>query len=142
MIRRLSLPFVFAAALFAFGAQAQSTTSPSTSQANIVTAFSHVLPNAQGKSITGLVVTYKPGESTPPHRHGSAFVVGYVLSGAIRSQLENGKVKVYRVGDSWSEKPGANHVLSANASKTEPASLLAIFVSDSNAPAPVIMDKQ
>ena len=141
MIRRLLLGFVFAAPFLAFAAQAASTTSPSTSHANIVTAFSHVLPNVHGKSITGLVVTYKPGESTPAHRHGSAFVVGYVLSGAIRSQLENGKAKVYHAGESWTENPGAHHVLSANASKTEPASLLAIFVSDSDVPAPVIMDK-
>lgn len=108
---------------------------------SVTPAFSHVLPNVAGKSLTGLVVRYKPGEVTAPHRHGSAFVVGYVLSGAIRSGVSGGTARIYHAGESWSEDPGAHHTVSANASTTEPASLLAIFVADSAAPAPVVMDK-
>jgi len=141
MIRRLPAMFAFFAASVSIGAHAASTSAPSPSPANVVRAFSHELPNIPGKSITGLVVTYKPGDSTPPHRHGAAFVVGYVLSGTVRSQLENGSMKLYHAGVSWSENPGGHHTGSGNASQTEPASILAIFVSDSKDPAPVIMDK-
>ena len=79
------------------------------------------------------MVTYPPGGTSPSHTHAkSAFITAYVLSGSIRSQVDDGEVKVYKKGESWSEAPGAHHTVSENASKTEPASLLAIFVVDSS----------
>ena len=39
---------------------------------------------------------------------------------------------VYKAGESFSEKPGDRHGVSANASETEPAKLLAVFVVDTN----------
>jgi quercetin dioxygenase-like cupin family protein len=54
-----------------------------------------------------------------------------VLSGAIRSQVNNGEEKVYHAGEHWTEKPGVHHTESENASATERARLLAIFVADS-----------
>ena len=48
----------------------------------------------------------------------SAFVLGYVLSGQIRSQVDGGQVRVYRAGESWKENPGALHGISENASAT------------------------
>ena len=94
-------------------------------------AFAYAIPNVPGKTVTALVVTYKPGATSKPHRHGQAFVIAYVLTGAIRSQLEGSKSQVYHAGESWTEAPGAHHLVSENASKSEPASLLAIFVADS-----------
>ena len=38
---------------------------------------------------------------------------------------------VYKAGESFSEMPGDRHAVSANASETEPARLLAVFVVDS-----------
>ena len=38
---------------------------------------------------------------------------------------------VYKAGESFSEMPGDRHGVSANASETEPAKLLAVFVVDS-----------
>lgn len=96
----------------------------------IAPAFQYVIPNVPSKTMTALVVDYPAGGITPVHRHGQSFVVGYVLSGAIRSQLDDGKVIVYKAGDSWQEAPGTHHKMSENASKTEPAKLLAIFVAD------------
>jgi quercetin dioxygenase-like cupin family protein len=55
-----------------------------------------------------------------------------VLSGAIRSQVNDGPVKVYRAGESFSEMPGDHHGVRANASETEPARLLAVFVVDAD----------
>jgi len=44
--------------------------------------------------------------------------------------VNEGKTRVYEAGESWSEPPGSSHPLSRNASKTEPAKLLAVFVAD------------
>lgn len=99
----------------------------------IAPAFANAIPNIPGKSLIAAVVTYPPGGTSPSHTHAkSAFITAYVLSGAIRSQVDDGEAKVYKAGESWSEAPGAHHVVSENASKTEPASLLAIFVVDSS----------
>jgi quercetin dioxygenase-like cupin family protein len=51
-----------------------------------------------------------------------------VLEGAIRSQVNNGPVTTYQAGQSFSEMPGDRHSVSANASQTKPAKLLAVFV--------------
>jgi quercetin dioxygenase-like cupin family protein len=94
--------------------------------------FEHVIPNAAGKSMVAVVVTYPPRGKSPPHHHApSAFIYAYVLSGAIRSQVDDQAAKVYRVGDGFYELPGSHHRVSENASDTEPASLLAVFIVDS-----------
>jgi quercetin dioxygenase-like cupin family protein len=49
---------------------------------------------------------------------------------AIRSQVNKGPVTTYKAGQSWSELPGDRHSVSANASETQPAKLLAVFVLD------------
>jgi quercetin dioxygenase-like cupin family protein len=96
-------------------------------------AFNEAIPNIPGKTLTGVVVNYAPGQKSRPHHHApSAFIMAYVLSGAVRSQVDDGPVTVYHAGESWYEKPGAHHVVSENASDTEPATLLAIFVLDSS----------
>jgi quercetin dioxygenase-like cupin family protein len=91
--------------------------------------FEHVLPNAEGKNMVAVVVTYAPGAKSPPHHHAaSAFIYAYVLSGAIRSQVDDAPARIYRAGESFYEMPGSHHRVSENASDSEPASLLAIFV--------------
>jgi quercetin dioxygenase-like cupin family protein len=96
-------------------------------------AFTSQLPNVPGKSLTAVVVRYGPGEATPPHHHAGS-VYAYVLSGAIRSQTSTGgPAKVYQAGESFFEPPGSIHLVSANASNSEPASLLAVFVADDGA---------
>lgn len=99
----------------------------------VQTVFSTKLANIPGKSLTAVVVTYGPGGATPAHRHpGSVFA--YVLSGAIRSESSaTGPAQVYHAGQSFFEPPGSTHLISANASKTEPASLLAIIIADTGA---------
>ena len=59
--------------------------------------------------------------------------MAYVLEGAIRSKVNDGPETVYQAGESWIEPPGAAHSVSANASATEPARLLAVFVADDGA---------
>jgi quercetin dioxygenase-like cupin family protein len=77
-------------------------------------------------------VDYAPGAASPPHKHAkSAFIRAYVLSGEIESKVDDGEARVYKAGEGWSETPGASHWVSRNASETEPAKLLAVFVVDS-----------
>jgi len=95
--------------------------------------FEHKLPNIEGKSIVALVVNYAPGGKSPAHRHApSAFIYAHVLSGAIRSQVNDGPVTVYKAGETFFEKAGDHHGVSENASATEPAKLLAVFVVDTD----------
>ena len=91
------------------------------------------LPNVPGKSISAVVVTYAPGGKSPKHHHAGS-VLAYILTGAIRSQNSaTGAVRVYKAGESFFEPAGSEHLISENASTTEPASLLAIFVADDGA---------
>jgi quercetin dioxygenase-like cupin family protein len=79
----------------------------------------------------GRAVEYGPGGYSPYHFHPkSAFIYATVLEGAIRSQVNDGPVTTYKAGQSFSELPGERHGVSANASNTRPAKLLAVFVVD------------
>jgi quercetin dioxygenase-like cupin family protein len=108
----------------------------------ITPALAEAIPNVPGKTMTALVVEYAPGAKSPSHRHGQAFVVGYVLSGAIRSQVDGGEARVFHAGEHWTEKPGAHHTVSENASDTQPAKLLAIFIADTKDKHLVTFDKK
>ena len=82
--------------------------------------------------MVALVVTYPPGGKSLAHHHArSAFIYAYVLSGAIRSQVDDEPAKVYQVGEGFYEMPGSHHRISENASDRDPASLLAAFVVNS-----------
>jgi quercetin dioxygenase-like cupin family protein len=99
--------------------------------ARVTLVYQHELPNVRGKSIKGVLVEYGPGGYSPTHTHApSAFIYATVLEGAIVSRVNDGPAKTYRAGESFSEIPGDRHLVSANASKTEPAKLLAVFVVD------------
>lgn len=87
------------------------------------------LPHVSGKSITTAVVEFPPGAFSPRHRHPGS-VTAFVLRGAIRSQLAGGPAGTFASGETWFEPPGAIHLFAENASQTEPAELLAIFVAD------------
>jgi quercetin dioxygenase-like cupin family protein len=127
MIRRI----LCTAALMSAFATTLSAHVASDDQAKVTLVYDHVLPNVPGKSIKGVLVEYEPGGTSPAHVHPkSAFIYATVLAGAIRSQVNDGPVKTYRAGESFSEFPGDRHSVSENASTTEPARLLAVFVLD------------
>jgi len=91
------------------------------------------LPNVPGKSVSAVVVSYAPGGKSGKHHHAGS-VLAYVLTGEIRSENSaTGPAKVYKAGESFFEPPGSEHLVSENASATEPASLIAIFIADDGA---------
>jgi len=129
MITRFLGAFALAAGV-ATGALAHDTAATSS---KVTLVYAHELPNVPGKSIKGVVVEYAPGGSSPAHTHAeSAFIYATVLEGAIRSKVNDGPETVYQAGQSFSELPGDHHGVSANASATEPARLLAVFVVDTD----------
>jgi quercetin dioxygenase-like cupin family protein len=94
---------------------------------------SEKLPNVPGKSLTTVLVNYAPGGKSASHHHAGS-VMAYVLTGSIRSENSaTGPARVYKAGEAFFEPPGSEHLVSENASTTEPASLLAIFVADDGA---------
>ena len=125
-ILALCLPCVTAAA----AGDAPDGRSPD-GRSKVTLVYEHVLPNVPGKSLKGVLVEYPPGGASPAHTHASsAFIYATILEGAIRSRVNDGPAIVYRAGESFSEMPGDRHAVSENASSTEPARLLAVFVVD------------
>jgi len=88
---------------------------------------------ARSDAVASMVtVEYAPGAGTPPHTHPADTFV-YVLQGAIEMQVAGGELKVLREGDTFYEKPTDRHTVSRNASKTERAKFLVMFIKDKNA---------
>lgn len=98
-------------------------------------AYTHALPGSTGTPLNASVleVNYGPGESSRPHSHGCA-VIGYVVSGAIRTQVKGQPELIVHPGEGFYEAPNGVHLISANASQTEPASFLAFFVCEGSKP--------
>src|SRR5260370_21050456 len=95
--------------------------------------FSHVLPNAPGKSLIAVTVDYPPGAKSAPHTHAkSAFIYGYVVSGAIRSQIHDQPANHYRTGEAFFEMPGAHNKINENTSDNKPARLPTVVLSDTH----------
>lgn len=92
-------------------------------------ALQQLISNIPGKSLVAVMVDYPPGGGSAAHSHAkSAFIYGYVISGAIESQVNDEPIQVIHAGQSFYEPPGAVHRVSRNASHVRPAKLLAVFV--------------
>lgn len=127
------LKTIFLSTAMTFSAVAGVAAHDADVASNVTLVYDHKLPNVPGKSLKGVLVEYEPGGSSSAHTHpSSAFIYATVLEGAIKSKVNDGPVKVYKAGESFSEYPGDRHGVSENASKTERARLLAVFVVDSD----------
>lgn len=124
---------VLGGAMFTAHVVSGSVRRQSSERARVV--LTHVLPPLEGSHLKATVVKvhYGPGESSPQHSHPCP-VIGYVVQGAYRSQVDGEPEAVYTAGDTFYEAPNGLHVLSANASKTEPAAFIAFFVCDHDRP--------
>jgi len=101
---------------------------PALSEDAVSVLMKRQLADMTGKEGTVITVDYAPGAESESHVHpGSVFA--YVLEGAVVSQLEGEKAVTYTKGQSWYESPKHPHVVSKNASKTEPARLLVFLLS-------------
>jgi len=109
---------------------AQTKTVPATAPTSpSPPVFKHDLPNVtmDDWEVTVNIVDYEPGRVGTAHRH-AGFVLAYVLEGAVIAKISGqGEQKTYTAGQMFYEQPGATHEVSNNASKTQPARLLAMI---------------
>jgi quercetin dioxygenase-like cupin family protein len=130
MIAKVPLAALTAAVMLSSAVHAQPTPENSSHRPVVRTVFNQP-SNVPGKSLEAVAVSYPPGAKSESHHHApSAFIMAYVISGAIRSQVEGESARVYHAGETWTEAPGAHHTISENASGTERAELLAVFLLD------------
>ena len=90
------------------------------------------LAGLTGKEAVMLTVEYAPGATSTKHRHNANTFV-YVLEGSIVMQVEGGKAVTLGPGQTFYESPDDVHVVSKNASDTQPARFLVFFVKDKGA---------
>ncbi|MBD9591019.1 cupin domain-containing protein [Pseudomonas sp. PDM03] len=122
--------YLLAAAFAALSITASAGDKPA---GKVTVVFDRPIPNIPGKSMKGVVVEYGPGAASPAHTHPkTAFIYATVLEGSFRIKIKDKPEKIYNVGENFVEEPGSVHEVSANASDTQPARLLAVFVLDSD----------
>jgi quercetin dioxygenase-like cupin family protein len=91
------------------------------------------LPDYPGKEGLMLLVEYPPGSVDPVHRHDAhAFI--YVLEGSIVMQVKGGKEVTLTRGQTFYEAPNDVHLVGRNASTTQPAKFLVVFLKKEGAP--------
>ncbi len=94
--------------------------------------LSRDLTGIADKEGTMITVEYAPGAEDPVHRHDAhAFV--YVLEGSVVMQVKGGASVTLHPGETFYEAPNDIHLVARNASKTEPAKFLVVFVKDKGA---------
>ena len=93
-------------------------------------------PMSGGATVRLIEVRYGPSASSPAHRHQCP-VIGYVVDGQIKSQVDSGPITIYKTGQSFYEAAGSLHAVSANGSATRDAKLLAVFVCHASSPVAV-----
>jgi quercetin dioxygenase-like cupin family protein len=96
------------------------------------------LPGEPQRDISLVEATYPPGTGSPPHAHANG-VMAFVVSGAIVSRVGDEPEQTFRAGDAWWEPEGAVHRVSRNASSTQAATLLAIYIAPKGATAVDLM---
>jgi quercetin dioxygenase-like cupin family protein len=115
--------------------QTDASKVPHQSKDRARTLMSQALPVLDGDHLQTVLleVRYGPGEASTPHSHPCA-VVGYVVEGSLRTQVQGEPEMIYKAGQSFYEPPNGVHLVSANASTTEPAKFLAYFICDRDTP--------
>lgn len=138
-----ALLLMMASPAYAQGVAGPSTRLAGSKNAKVTQVYQHAIPGVPGKSIKGVLVEYGPGGYSPPHTHAkSALIYATVLEGEVRSKVNNGPERTYHAGENWTESPGDHHVVSANASATRPAKLLAVFIVDDKDAVLTLPDKK
>jgi AhpD family alkylhydroperoxidase len=87
------------------------------------------------EAVTRIADTHAPDgvySALHPHLHANG-VMAFVVSGAIVSQVGDASEQTFHAGQAWWEPPGALRRVSRNASATEPATLLAIYIAPKGA---------
>jgi quercetin dioxygenase-like cupin family protein len=96
------------------------------------------LPDVPGKEGMIEIVDFAPGEVSQPHRHNADLFV-YVLEGSVITQVKGGRPQTVHAGEIFYESPTDVHIVSRNASETQPAKLLVFYVKAKGTPPTVLL---
>ena len=108
-----------------------SIASAGAAQTTTVTPLlSRDLTGIADKEGTMITVEYAPGAEDPVHRHNAH---AFVLEGSVVMQVKGGAPVTLHPGETFYEAPNDIHLVARNASKTEPAKFLVVFVKDKGA---------
>ena len=102
-------------------------------EAKVTELFSKDLADLPGKEGLMITVEYPPGSKDPIHRHNAHGFI-YVLEGSIVMQVRGGKEVTLTPGQTFYEGPNDVHVVGRNASQTQTAKFVVVFVKNKNAP--------
>jgi quercetin dioxygenase-like cupin family protein len=128
------LGLVAIAAAFRLGTVVAQQPMPPTKVTVLMKQTPADIPNHELIMIT---LDIPPGGGSPAHRHPGAHNFGYVLEGAYKIKVDNGPETVLTKGQTFYEAPGQLHVVSRNASETEPAKVLVVVVNEIGKPVTV-----
>lgn len=127
-ILAISMPAILAS-LLCLGSVRLSAQEP-----KVMPVMMKELADVPGKEVVVVTVEYAPGGADEVHRHNADAIV-YVLEGSVIEQVKGGKPDTLTAGETFFEGPEDIHIVGRNASKTQPAKILAILVKKKGAPA-------
>jgi quercetin dioxygenase-like cupin family protein len=105
---------------------------PAAAQAKATPLLDQVLSDMPDKEVVMLTVEYAPGQPSPAHRHNAHTFV-YVLEGAVLMGVKGKQPVKVAAGQTFYESPTDIHDVARNASETEPAKFLVVFVKNKGA---------
>ena len=124
-----SAVFLLAAAAFAMVSDASAQQQSPAIAVTRTDLLKRVLPAGDFREVEAVIIDLPPGAAAPRHRHDVA-VVAYVLEGTVENQFDGGPLQTHKIGDSWWEAPGTVHDTARNASPTERARLLVVYIGE------------
>jgi quercetin dioxygenase-like cupin family protein len=92
-----------------------------------------VIAEYPGHELNMITVEYPPGGGSKPHGH-NAYVLVFVLEGALEMKLRGTPLVTVRAGESFVEHPEDVHEISRNASQTERAKFLVVALKATGQP--------
>ncbi len=124
-MNNLKLPMIVLLAILSTASAAQQSAATILLQTD--------LPDIEGREAVVLEVVYPPGVASASHRHNAHTFV-YVLEGTVEMQVAGGELLKLVAGQTFYETPNDIHSVSRNASDTEPAKILVVFIKQAGAP--------
>jgi quercetin dioxygenase-like cupin family protein len=126
-MKKILLPIAIAACTLA------TQLAPAAPPGDVKELMSKPLTDIPGKEGLMVTVTYPPGGADEMHRHNAhAFV--YMLEGSVVMQLQGAKPVTLKPGETFYEGPNDVHLVSRNASDSQPAKFVVFFVKNQGDP--------
>lgn len=111
---------------------------PAQAKRSVTTLFERAIDTPFPNRTVYVVRVDMPAGDPPSaaHKH-SGLTIGYVLSGSYRFQVSGEPERTLKAGDVFFEPEGHTHLVSGNASQSQPASILAVIIGVTGKPVTV-----